>query len=191
MSRQGLEADPDIDPRRTALSDGYPFARTEGGRSASASIIRENAAMATTPRLAGVHHLKLPVSDLERSRRWYESRLGYRVAIEFVEDGVLMGVALAHPNGGPPIAIRLDPQRAAVAAGFDYFAIGVPDKPTLDELAARLTELGDPHGGVHEASAGWILPFLHDPDGHEVRFYTVDQGAISEQGGVLTVQNGK
>jgi hypothetical protein len=23
------------------------------------------------------------------------------------------------------------------------------------------------------ASTGWILPLLHDPDGHEVRFYTV------------------
>jgi hypothetical protein len=26
---------------------------------------------------------------------------------------------------------------------------------------------------VHFASIGWILPLLHDPDGHEVRFYTV------------------
>jgi hypothetical protein len=25
---------------------------------------------------------------------------------------------------------------------------------------------------VHRASEGWILPLLHDPDGHEVRFYT-------------------
>ena len=38
------------------------------------------------PRLDGVHHLKLPVSDLTRSRAWYESRLGYRLHIEFVED---------------------------------------------------------------------------------------------------------
>jgi hypothetical protein len=25
---------------------------------------------------------------------------------------------------------------------------------------------------VHFATIGWILPMLHDPDGHEVRFYT-------------------
>jgi hypothetical protein len=25
---------------------------------------------------------------------------------------------------------------------------------------------------VHYASIGWILPELHDPDGHEIRFYT-------------------
>jgi hypothetical protein len=27
---------------------------------------------------------------------------------------------------------------------------------------------------VHFASIGWILPLLHDPDGHEVRFYTIE-----------------
>jgi catechol 2,3-dioxygenase-like lactoylglutathione lyase family enzyme len=32
-----------------------------------------------TPVLAGIHHLKLPVTDLARSRDWYESRLGYEV----------------------------------------------------------------------------------------------------------------
>jgi catechol 2,3-dioxygenase-like lactoylglutathione lyase family enzyme len=93
--------------------------------------------MTEAPRLAGIHHLKLPVSDVERSRAWYESRLGYVPQAGFVEQGTLMGVGLA---------------RAAVAA--------------------RLTALGEEHAGVHQASAGWIRPLLHDPDGHEVRFST-------------------
>lgn len=124
------------------------------------------------PRLDGVHHLKLPVSDLARSRAWYESRLGYQVQVEFTEHGDLAGIGLVHPDGGPDLALRLDPARARAAAGFDYFAIGVPDKAALDDLAARLTALGEDHAGVHRASLGWILPLLHDPDGHEVRFYT-------------------
>ena len=124
------------------------------------------------PVLAGIHHLKLPVTDLARSREWYESRLGYRVHMEFVEEGQLMGVGMAHPNGGPPLALRMNPERARAAAGFDYFSIGVPDKDAIDQLAARLTALGERHAGVHWASIGWILPELHDPDGHEIRFYT-------------------
>jgi hypothetical protein len=36
------------------------------------------------PALAGVHHLKLPVTDLARSLVWYRGRLGYDVEIEFV-----------------------------------------------------------------------------------------------------------
>ncbi|WP_306357540.1 MULTISPECIES: VOC family protein [unclassified Nocardia] len=126
------------------------------------------------PRLAGVHHLKLPVSDLEISIDWYRTRLGYELDVEFVENGVLAGVGLRHPDGGPPLALRLDPEKAAAAAGFDYFAIGVSDRFRLDELAEHLTALGESHAGVHFATKGWILPLLHDPDGHEVRFYTVD-----------------
>ena len=35
--------------------------------------------MPDAPALAGIHHVKLPVTDLARSREWYESRLGYQV----------------------------------------------------------------------------------------------------------------
>ena len=128
--------------------------------------------MSEAPLLAGIHHLKLPVRDLERSRDWYERTLGYRVGMEFVEEGTLMGVAMEHPNGGPPLALRREPDKAAEAAGFDYFAFGIPDRPGLEALAARLDELGEKHAGIHEASIGWILPHLYDPDGYDLRFYT-------------------
>jgi catechol 2,3-dioxygenase-like lactoylglutathione lyase family enzyme len=123
--------------------------------------------------LAGVHHVKLPVRDLARSRDWYASRLGLEVAVEFVEKGRLMGYGLRHPNVGPIFGLRLDATRAEASAGFDYFAIGVPDKAVLESLADRLTALGETHAGVQFATIGWNLPLLHDPDGHEVRFYTV------------------
>src|SRR5262249_683017 len=110
------------------------------------------------PVLAGIHHLKLPVTDLARSLEWYRSRLGYEVRVEFVEQGTLMGCGLGHPAGGPDLGLRLDPDRARAAAGFDYFAIGVPDKAAIDRLARRLDELGQAHAGVHRASLGWILP---------------------------------
>ena len=129
---------------------------------------------ADAPVLAGIHHLKLPVTDLARSLEWYRSRLGYQVQIEFVEQGTLMGCGLAHPAGGPELGLRLDPDRARAAAGFDYFAIGVADKAAIDRLARRLDELGQAHAGVHRASMGWILPEVLDPDGHTLRFYTME-----------------
>src|SRR6266702_3718639 len=142
-----------------------------------------------TPALAGIHHLKLPVSDLARSREWYRSRLGYRVETEFVEQGTLMGYGLAHPNGGPPLGLRLDPGCARAAAGFDYFAIGVPDRAAIDDLASRLDALGESHAGVHRASRGWILPMLHDPDGHEVRFYSMEHHTDPHTAGITTVND--
>jgi len=145
----------------------------------------------TAPQLDGIHHVKLPVRDLARSRAWYESRLGYRAAIEFIEQGKLMGIAMRHPNGGPEFALRLDPPRAETAAGFDYFAIGVPSKEAIEDLAARLTSLGEAHAGVHFATIGWILPQLHDPDGHEVRFYTTTTTNHSEppDEGIVRIEN--
>ena len=141
------------------------------------------------PVLAGIHHLKLPVTDLARSRDWYQSRLGYQVVAEIVEQGKLMGLAMAHPNGGPRLALRLDPDRARAAAGFDYFSIGVPDKDAIRRLADRLSALGEEHAGVHWASIGWILPLLHDPDGHEVRFYTHEHHTEPEPGKVATIHD--
>ena len=60
------------------------------------------------PRLDGFHHVKIPVTDMQRSLDWYRSRLGFTEGIRFVEDGVLTGVTLEHPNGGPPLALRTD-----------------------------------------------------------------------------------
>lgn len=143
----------------------------------------------TAPRLDGIHHVKLPVSDLTRSIDWYRSRLGYEVTLEFVEQGRLMGVAMNHPNGGPQFALRLDPDWAGRSAGFDYFSIAVPDKDAIDALAERLTDLGEEHAGVHFATIGWILPALHDPDGHEVRFYTTAHHHDVDMRSVQRVEN--
>ncbi|WP_433565758.1 VOC family protein [Nocardia sp. CA-151230] len=142
------------------------------------------------PTLAGVHHLKLPVSDLARSIDWYRTRLAYKVGVEFREQGDLRGVALHHPAGGPMLGLRLDPEKAAAAAGFDYFSIGVPDRTAMEALAMHLTALGESHAGVHFATIGWILPELHDPDGHEVRFYTVESHTdLGDE--ALTVDNAR
>jgi catechol 2,3-dioxygenase-like lactoylglutathione lyase family enzyme len=141
------------------------------------------------PLLDGIHHIKVPVTDLERSRDWYASRLGYRVDIEFVEDGRLMGLSMSHPNGGPDIALRLNPERSAGLGDFDFFAIGLPTKDAADALAQHLTDLGEQHAGVHFATIGWILPALHDPDGHEVRFYTTDHHSELPRGQAIRVEN--
>ena len=101
----------------------------------------------------------------------------------------LMGLLMEHPDGGPSFALRRDPERARAAAGFDDFSIGVPDKKSIELLAARLTDLGEEHAGVHVATIGWLLPMLHDPDGHEVRFYTVQHHTRPDVDAVLVIED--
>ena len=142
------------------------------------------------PILDGVHHVKLPVSDLDRTAAWYRTRLGYRPVIRFTQGGRATGLAMAHPNGGPMLSFPLDPERAARVCGFDYFSIGVPDKDSIEQLAQRLHDLGEEHAGVHFATIGWILPGTHDPDGHEVRFYTTDHHTkFTDEMDLLTIDD--
>lgn len=122
--------------------------------------------------------MTFPVSDMARSVEWYRSCLGYEPFAELIDGGRCTGVRMRHPGGGAELALRLDPERAAFAAGFDSFVIGVPDQPAIYALARHLAELGEPHGSVHLTPSGWVLPLVHDPDGRELRFCTVLQPAL-------------
>ena len=107
--------------------------------------------------------------------QWYASRLGYQVVIEFREPRPAHGgVDDTIPTAGPGWAWSWTRSGRSASAGFDYFSIGVPDRDAMEALAAHLTGLGEAHAGVQFATIGWILPMLHDPDGHEVRFYSME-----------------
>jgi catechol 2,3-dioxygenase-like lactoylglutathione lyase family enzyme len=122
--------------------------------------------------IKGFHHVKLPVTDVARSRDWYRRVLGFEVTLEFVEDGTLMGLALSDPGGSAQLAIRRDPARGAALAGFDPIAPAVPSRADVQAWRQRLDELGEPHGGIITGHRGGsVLVGLHDPDGIEIRLY--------------------
>lgn len=120
--------------------------------------------------IAGIHHVKLPVSDVTRSSAWYARVLGFEPMIEFVENGQLMGQALR--QNGCQLALRRDPDRAAALSGFDPLALLVPSRDAVHAWKAELDRIGEAHGGVvtgHDGGA--VLVGLHDPDGIEIRLY--------------------
>ena len=120
----------------------------------------------------GIHHVKLPVTDVARSRAWYERVLGFEVVIEFVEDGEIRGVALRRDGCPSQLALRHDPGRAKALSGFDALALLVPTREDVAAWKAALDESGEPHGGlVTGHHGGAVLVGLHDPDGIEIRLY--------------------
>jgi catechol-2,3-dioxygenase len=121
--------------------------------------------------------VKLPVTDVCRSRDWYGRVLGFQTEIEFVEEGVLMGVAMRDAANSLHLAFRLAPERASALAGFDPIAVAVADRSELEAWARHLDELNQPNGGIVAGHIGWVIVGLTDPDGVEVRLYTLEDMA--------------
>ncbi len=121
--------------------------------------------------IAGIHHIKLPVSDVARSRAWYQRVLGFQTEIEFVEDGEIKGVAIRRNECQPQIALRHDPDRARALSGFDPVALLVPDRDDIQRWSAALDDLGQDHEVVQGHRGGAVIVGLRDPDGIEIRLY--------------------
>lgn len=75
------------------------------------------------------------------------------------------------------LAFRCDPDRAKALSGFDPIALGVPTRADLDQWLDRLASLGERHDGIVEGHRGSVLVGLRDPDGIEIRLYTLDGAA--------------
>ena len=123
-------------------------------------------------RIKRIRQLKLPVSDLEVSARWYAALFGLENAAEFLEQGVLRGVVLADHEAGFVIGLR---ERGACAstpvlAGHDIAAFELAGTEEVGALLARCDELGVRHGEIHDRDEYGVAVDVVDPDGTVLRF---------------------
>ena len=125
-----------------------------------------------------IHHLRLTVTDLERSREFYTQLLGFEVAVEsppaddpsaaeafkvlfggvvMARGNLIMGLRPMAPQGD-----RFDPDRV----GLDHLSFGVASRADLDQAIRLFDERGVTHGQITRLPgfAIDILPF-EDPDG--------------------------
>jgi catechol 2,3-dioxygenase-like lactoylglutathione lyase family enzyme len=121
--------------------------------------------------IVGVHHVRLPVRDLERSFAFWHQLLGYERDFDFLGSDGPLGWALRHPAGGPDLVLWHDPELAAATAGFPWFSMALPSADDVRALCAELDRRGIAHGGIRSALVDVKLPFVQDPDGHLVGFY--------------------
>jgi catechol 2,3-dioxygenase-like lactoylglutathione lyase family enzyme len=121
--------------------------------------------------MTGVHHVRLPVSDLARSRAFWEDLFGYEWDFDFPGDDGPAASALRHPDGGPNVVLWLDAERAKASSGFVWFGIGLPSADEITALRDELDARAIPHGGIQGAFVDVKLPFVEDPDGHLISFY--------------------
>lgn len=127
----------------------------------------------SAPPLAGIHHVKLAVSDLQASREWYSRVFGFTPELEFPDDdGVVRGLT-GHVPGveNTGVALRENPDAVKWSSGFDPVCFGVPTNDDVERWADYLDLIGVPHSPVIKATIGSLL-IVRDPDGTEVRLYS-------------------
>ena len=125
-----------------------------------------------------IHHLRLTVTDVERSRQFYTSLLGFEVAVESpspedpsaaeVFKVLFGGVVMIRRNlllGLRPMASpgdRFDPDRV----GLDHLSFGVAGRADLEEAVRLFDERGVTHGLITSLpSFGIDVLSFEDPDG--------------------------
>ena len=124
-----------------------------------------------------IHHLRLTVTDLDRSRAFYTGLLGFSVAAESPEPTDAESAAMAALLFGGIVMIRgnlllgLRPVAAADDAfdedrvGLDHLSFGVASRDDLDRAVALFDQHGVQHGPITglDSFGIYVLPF-RDPD---------------------------
>jgi catechol 2,3-dioxygenase-like lactoylglutathione lyase family enzyme len=130
--------------------------------------------------VTGIHHLKIPVSDLARSRAWYTRALGMTVEFEFPDgDGVVRGVA--GRVSGIPVALRENPEAAKGISGFDPICFSIADRAAAEAWVEHLAQAGADHSPITQATTGWMIQ-VRDPDGIEIRLYSTGDDSADHTG---------
>jgi glyoxylase I family protein len=132
--------------------------------------------LAMTVPVTGFAHIRLTVSDLARSRAFYDTLFGWDVAYELPADadeatrealGFLYGGIIYSFPGGlfglRPVAAA-DDRFSEGRTGLDHLALNVASSADLDAAVEALDALGAPHGPVKDLGGLLILEF-RDPDG--------------------------
>ncbi len=134
------------------------------------------------PELAGLFGVKFPVSDLARSRVFYERVFGLSPLFEFPDEGgVVRGVAYEIPGvPGTCLALRENSPVAAGISGFDPVIFSVADRAAVDAWAAHLAACAVAHDVV-PGTLGWVVVF-HDPDGTEIHLYSREPHGLDRVG---------
>jgi glyoxylase I family protein len=128
-----------------------------------------------------IHHLRLTVTDVARSRQFYTSLLGFEVAVEspppddpaaaevfkilfggcvMIRGNLLMGLRPMAPESD-----RFDPDRV----GLDHLSFSVASHADLEQAIQLFDEHGVTHGEITTLpSFGIDVLSFEDPDGMQL-----------------------
>jgi glyoxylase I family protein len=120
-----------------------------------------------------IAHVRLTVTDIERSRQFYESVFDWPVLLEVPENAneatrdqlAFLYGGVVYDLGGTLLGLRpvATDRFHEDRAGLDHLAFRLGSKDELDTAAAHLDEVGVEHEPVKDIGPSYILEF-RDPD---------------------------
>ena len=120
-------------------------------------------------------HVAVTVSDLGRSRPWYNKLFGSEPVLDedtgsFHHVVWLLGSTLygIHAHTAPSSSAPSDELRP----GLDHIAFGCANRAELEQWEAKLNSLGFSNGGIVDAPYGSGLSF-RDPDNIALEFFAL------------------
>jgi len=117
------------------------------------------------PATKGLHHVKLPVSDLDASLAWYARVLGAQHQAQF--------------DHFDERGQRWAPHAATAMDGYDPISFAAGRGDDVQSWAAHLDEEGIAHSPVSQGAAGALLVFA-DPDGTFLRLLELPAGGVED-----------
>ena len=121
--------------------------------------------------LLGLHHLRLPVSDVSRSSDWYTQVFDFEARMVVEEEDRLVGIVVSH-RSGLTLGLHHTPVLARTLRGFCPFAFSITTVDELIRWCTHLDTLGVDHSAPTEGHLGWYVE-VPDPDGIIIGLNTV------------------
>lgn len=118
--------------------------------------------------LRGLRHLALRVTDLERSRAFYQGLLGMSVVWEPDDQNLYLS------SGSDNLALHQVPQGGSLKQGedqfLDHFGFIAASETGVDEIAVKMKEAGVPIlKPVKRHRDGSYSFYMADPDGNVIQ----------------------
>jgi catechol 2,3-dioxygenase-like lactoylglutathione lyase family enzyme len=131
-----------------------------------------------SPAVVGLHHVRLPVSDVMRSRDWYISVFGFEPRLSVEEEDRVVGIVVGHPSG-LTLGLHDAPDLARALHGFCSIALSIGGVDDLTQWCTRLDTLGVNCSAPAEGHLGWYIE-VPDPDGLIIQLHTIGQPTADE-----------
>src|SRR5579863_10249898 len=108
------------------------------------------------PEFTGFSHLSVTVSDLERSKQWYQDVLGWQVLMEETAEGEAFAFGFLSGSVGLGLRPSATPDDSFTPhrLGLDHASFSVESREVLEEWAAHLEEKGAEFSPIVDAPYG-------------------------------------